>query len=462
MTPDVQVVERETPSAPITDAVEMQINKPSVEDDCAQDEIPVIDTQATGPSVEARETNNDTSAAGPCERQTVAEPPAESHDAGDNVSTADAAEVQIPSIANDLWQDEMEKLGLHMDGAPINRYIGSGLVGGPINRRRRIGDGHIDLNYALTNRPVERQISKLSILGSCKWDGFSSVDAWINRSSSRLRGPQDDVREAGTVERRRIMLPLEIELYIIDLLDNEYDFEWRPNEGRRAIMKCARVCKAWMPISRKLYDDVRLYGRKHWASFERAMLPSSTVAEYMPKIKRLSILERPREQCWAHIALFEGATVLTGLEELILIDVNFRRWNLTMLRSGECYHSLTTLVMHNYKFSNTQQVHFFVSAFPALIHLKLSGPHYWRLKFSPTLPNTVGPPLTHLELAHIQRPPVSWLAATHLIRTLTSLTVDGVSGPLAWRILTESIDATSLKELHIQLGGLEKGLLHSF
>lgn len=224
----------------------------------------------------------------------------------------------------------------------------------------------------------------------------SLAEMWIHQQLIENGNTRDNISAARTVKRQRIKLPVEIEEYIIGFLEND-DYL----RGLPAIARCARVCRAWLPFSRyKLYYTVSLWSCEEWASFERAMSPSLRVAGYMPKVKVLIIREllRSTSRCWTHLVLFKGTTVLTGLQEVTLHWVDFHRWNFSIFHSGRLYLAVTKLELIDCTFSDSQQLHLFVTAFPSLTHLELSDLGLLSWKLPSTLPNTIGHPLTHLRL----------------------------------------------------------------
>ena len=183
----------------------------------------------------------------------------------------------------------------------------------------------------------------------------------------------------------------------------------------------------------------------------------------MPKVKVLTIREllRSTSRCWTHLVLFKGTTVLTGLQEVTLHWVDFHRWNFSILRSGRLYHAVTKLELIDCTFSNFRQLHLFVTAFPSLTHLELSDLELLSWKLPSTLPNTIGHPLTHLQLkinTYRIAAMSSWLAASHLVHTLTSLKLYSPIRRTAWRILSKAIVGPSLQELYIGIDHLEQGL----
>ena len=77
---------------------------------------------------------------------------------------------------------------------------------------------------------------------------------WTDEPFLAVNDTRDDVPAAMTVERRVIKLPIEIEEYIISFLENIDPSGYPSEEGLRAIARCPRVCRAWVPFSRfKLY-----------------------------------------------------------------------------------------------------------------------------------------------------------------------------------------------------------------
>lgn len=297
-----------------------------------------------------------------------------------------------------------------------------------------------------TTEAVERRISKWSIAVEHTQRDSPSIET--------IDVPRDDVPEAGIVERQKIKLPVKIEKYIIGFLDN-HDYE----DGLPTIARCARVCRAWLPFSRfKLYYIVELRRRSQWDSFERAMLPSSGVADYMPKVEVLDVREWDgnERQPWAYLVLFEGTTVLTGLRKVTLQSVDLRQWN----SSGSPYRSLRKLILCSCTFTNTGQLDLFVAAFPALTHLTLEMLNL-RSGTPPlsTPRGTIGRPLTHLDLRDYQISALAlWLVDAHLIHTLTSLTIHRPIRPAAWKTLSRAFNGSSLQELDIEANDFDEGL----
>lgn len=281
---------------------------------------------------------------------------------------------------------------------------------------------------------------------------------------------QSNTPATGLVEGPTVRLPIELQEFIIDSLDN-YD-------DAGTIAKCALVCRTWLPFSRyKLYSEVSLRYCQKWCQFKDILLryKSEAIEEYLRRTRELCVWPRDDKQYfdeeqrrwqprigwrkgqqrpWAHLVLIQCAKRLTSLTLIHMIQVDLSPSHNLAIRSGLYYHRLTKLVLSECKFMGIPQLHQFVTSFPALSDLTLT---LLRLH-SKIIPSHIpggGHPLTRLTLwlnGHDITASLSqWLSQAHLVRNLESLDwglheVDQAEE--AWKTLTEAINSISLQELH--------------
>lgn len=280
---------------------------------------------------------------------------------------------------------------------------------------------------------------------------------------------QNNTTATVTVEKPMIELPLEIYAYIIDSLDHE--------ENASTIANCALVCRAWLPFSRhKLYSAIDLRYHRQWISFRDFVLQSKseTVSRYLERTQELYVWlcdeefiydertqrrigwNKGKERPWAHLALVQCATRLTGLRRIYLSDVDLSPSHDMAILSGCNYYRLTTLSVMQCTFTSIHQLMQFVASFPALSDLSL-----WALRFRSkieVMPSDIpngGHPLTRLELAAVGPDVVAavsrWLTQVQLVRNLEYLFWQPYMGSFveeALQTFTKHINGPFLRELH--------------
>lgn len=267
---------------------------------------------------------------------------------------------------------------------------------------------------------------------------------------------------AEVVETRIIELPIEIHEYIIGFLNNEH--------SSGTIANCALVCRRWLPFSRfKLYFIVSLDCSRQWTAFEHLMeLPaSSNILGYLGRIRELTIEPKDdqpdgdrwqdhydhwEKRPWTSPVLDRCAARLSGLTRLEFRQVRCSHpRHISDLHAGSAYHSLTILKLQDCSFQNMDQLHIFVTAFPALSDLTLidiTSNSY----ISPSCFPKGGHSMTRLDVSRcgIVGQVVEWLATAQLMRNLVHLNWTYWNHGL-WRNLVEGINGPSLLEMDLVL-----------
>lgn len=264
----------------------------------------------------------------------------------------------------------------------------------------------------------------------------------------------------------RVTLPLETQYHIIE------SFNRRADKG--SIASCALVCRAWLPISRRmLYSFIIFNYRREWIAFYNAMFHSNsqslaqcrgTVRELwvnpsdqrffdeactQPRIGWLKHQERP----WAHLVLVQSAMQLTSLTTLLIQGVDWNHLNSVAIDCGPYHHSLTTLSLVICTFPNIIHLHQFVTAFPALRVLQLVDPKVNSARLSLQLPKT-GHSLHSLHVGSNHNSMVTlWTyfsAYPRLVHNLSELDwmcQESQKGHEAWTATTETLDFIQLETL---------------
>lgn len=252
----------------------------------------------------------------------------------------------------------------------------------------------------------------------------------------------------------RVILPTDIHPHIIESYSEE-------GPDTRWIARCALVCRAWLPISRrKLYSCPIRIDRRTWTAFRHFTLhtKSSSMVQCRGMIRDLAahVLDPGAEDPWTHLLLIEGAMRLTGLVQLTMHAVNWGFLNAMALGCGQCYQSLTDLRLVECTFSNVHQFHQVITAFPSLRDLDLSHPRFHSASTSLHI-STAGHPLRSLRLLYCDDNSAMTVLSTYfrahprLVQNLQSLSWccyrDCEPTQEAFTFLIQAVKSTHLEKL---------------
>lgn len=290
------------------------------------------------------------------------------------------------------------------------------------------------------------------------------ISDFISRLANALHSVVDEMEYSNAqdttpaIERKIVELPIELYEYIIAFLDSRSDSS--------TIMKCALVCRAWLPFSRsKLFHIVVLSSARQWTRFETLLSPSasSAIVGYLAMVRELTIWRGSSPvdngsggEAWTRQALVACSARLTGLIHVNLYRLDWSaQWHPDHRLMMNRYKSLKVLKLHSCTFSSVVHLHRFVTAFPALSDLDLSC--MFIAGIEPDVPFALAQSsespshhsLTFLELDG-DMTLAQWVADTQMIRNLKHLhwwDEEEEEEEETWAILAGAIDGSSLLSL---------------